>query len=150
MAVARIFIGEYGGCRNTLRRRWWLVELNKDDNVANILDMVVATVSIRWEKAPAAILKPNRPFMGRKAQRTLYRVADAVEGGDDGGGGDGVAIVVVVEARGGAWLGGSGRSVDEDHFWFRPENFFGDGGGRWRAEAGGGAAVAGIFGRERE
>ncbi|GJX10167.1 hypothetical protein Tco_0200026 [Tanacetum coccineum] len=75
--------------------------------------------------------------MGRKAQRTLYWVADAVEGGDDGGGGDGVDIVVVVEARGGAWLGGSGRSVDEDHFWFRPEKFSGDGDGRWWAVAGG-------------
>ncbi|GJU58510.1 hypothetical protein Tco_1236276 [Tanacetum coccineum] len=47
MAVAEIFTGEDGGCQNTCRRRWWLVELNKDDNVASILDMVVASVSIR-------------------------------------------------------------------------------------------------------
>ncbi|GJW08977.1 hypothetical protein Tco_1571400 [Tanacetum coccineum] len=69
-------------------------------------------VVLQPNAAPAAILKPNGPFMGRKAQRTLYWVADTVEGGDDGGGGDGVAIVQWWwRSWGWGWLGGDDEAT---------------------------------------
>ncbi|GKF22789.1 hypothetical protein Tco_0075111, partial [Tanacetum coccineum] len=59
---------------------------------------------------------------------------------DDDGHEGGVMVAAVgrrpeeVEARGGEWIWGSGRSGDEDSIWSRPkrwpENFSGDGGRR--------------------
>ncbi|GKG43532.1 hypothetical protein Tco_0480216, partial [Tanacetum coccineum] len=60
-------------------------------------------------------------------------------GGDGGDGHEGGVIVAAVgrqpkevEARGGEWIWGSGRSGHEDNIWFRPkrspENFSGGGG----------------------
>ncbi|GJS21209.1 hypothetical protein Tco_0449841 [Tanacetum coccineum] len=95
------------------------------------------------------------------AVRVVVRRCDSGDGGvvDSHGGCRGVAVVVFpkeVEARGGEWIWGSGRSGHEDNIWFRPErspeNFSGGGGmvaggggrregwpdnwGRWRRERG--------------
>ncbi|GJY83493.1 hypothetical protein Tco_0496869 [Tanacetum coccineum] len=76
---------------------------------------------------------------------------------DDDGGGVMVAAVgrqlEGVEARGGEWIWGSGRSGHEDSIWFRPEcsleNFSGGGGGYHMVAGGGGVVgrVAEKYGR---
>ncbi|GJW68867.1 hypothetical protein Tco_0123291 [Tanacetum coccineum] len=69
----------------------------------------------------------------------VTRMAAGVWGSDDGDGHEGGVMVAAVgrqpeevEARGGEWIWGSGRSGHEDNIWFRPErspeNFSGGGG----------------------
>ncbi|GJS74010.1 hypothetical protein Tco_0706851 [Tanacetum coccineum] len=71
----------------------------------------------------------------------VTRMAAGVWGSDDGDGHEGGVMVAAVgrqpeevEARGGEWIWGSGRSGHEDNIWFRPErspeNFSGGGGRR--------------------
>ncbi|GKE08476.1 hypothetical protein Tco_1412027 [Tanacetum coccineum] len=68
----------------------------------------------------------------------VMRMAAGVWGNDDGDGYEGGVMVAAVgrqseevEARGGEWIWGSGRSGHEDNIWFRPkrspENFSGGG-----------------------
>ncbi|GJR64506.1 hypothetical protein Tco_0010571 [Tanacetum coccineum] len=58
----------------------------------------------------------------------VTRMAAGVWGSDDGDGHEGGVMVAAVgrqpeevEARGGEWIWGSGRSGHEDNIWFRPE-----------------------------
>ncbi|GJV26275.1 hypothetical protein Tco_1378970, partial [Tanacetum coccineum] len=71
----------------------------------------------------------------------VTRMAAGVWGSDDGDGHEGGVMVAAVgrqpeevEARGGEWIWGSGRSGHEDNIWFwperSPENFSGGGGRR--------------------
>ncbi|GKE92047.1 hypothetical protein Tco_1573142, partial [Tanacetum coccineum] len=68
----------------------------------------------------------------------VTRMAAGVWGSDDGDGHEGGVMVAAVgrqpeevEARGGEWIWGSGRSGHGDNIWFRPErspeNFSGGG-----------------------
>ncbi|GJS45907.1 hypothetical protein Tco_0596028 [Tanacetum coccineum] len=58
----------------------------------------------------------------------VTRMAAGVWGSDDGDGHEGGVMVAAVgrqpeevEARGGEWIWGSGRSGHDDNIWFRPE-----------------------------
>ncbi|GKF68567.1 hypothetical protein Tco_0198246 [Tanacetum coccineum] len=102
---------------------------------------------------------------GERATRDEVMCVDGDDNavGDDGDGHEGGVMVAAVgrqpeevEARGGEWIWGSGRSGHGDNIWFRPEcspeNFSGGGGmvaggggrregwpdiwGRWRRERG--------------